>query len=205
MKFDRVAPYYDSLASWVFGIEWRAVQLAPVSALDQCKSVLIVGGGTGQVLAELRVEKITYVEFSSKMMAKAQSRKRLSTVEFIRDDFFTWDTDEKFDAVLMPFFLDLFPATEVRSLLGKVKKLLKSDGRLHVIDFKDAGGFQNALTKVMYLFFRHMAEVPGSKLLDHQALLEEENYQVLDSKEFLKGWVYYGVYRDSLTGLTKHN
>ena len=76
--FDRIAPYYDALKRLVFGNAIHRSQAHFLQRLPQGCRLLIIGGGSGEVLSLLQnvnpLCRIWYVEASSKMLSLASSR-----------------------------------------------------------------------------------------------------------------------------------
>lgn len=192
MNFDKTVWFYDTLARIVFGSAWRKVQLAPIAELNQAQNVLIVGGGTGQILSHLdRNVKTTYLELSQKMIKKAKLRKTSAKSEFVQADFLQWQTESKYDCILMPFFLDCFAVNDLIAVIDKTKYLLHKDGKLIVTDFQDAGLFRNQMVKLMYWFFNFVSGVKGKTLLDFQTVILTRGYQLNNTELFLNGWVFH--------------
>ncbi|REE00512.1 class I SAM-dependent methyltransferase [Marinoscillum furvescens] len=195
MSFDRVAVFYDRLARLVFGPKWTNVQLEPVKHLATAEHVLILGGGSGQILEHLpEVAQITYLEASAKMIALAQ-KKGHSNVRFVQTDFLKWHTETKFDAIYCPFFLDCFSKQELQRVTAKIENALLPEGILHIIDFQRSTGWHNALINVMYLFFKYTAGVSGRKLLPFKRLLSAQGFQLIDDKSFFQGWIFYSRFK----------
>lgn len=194
MTFDRVAGIYDALADRIFGSEWRRVQEAPVAALNGCGRVLIVGGGTGRLLTHLLNCEVVYVELSLKMMTRAMRRQREVETIFLNEDFVKWETAERFDAVLTPFFLDVLNPGEIPAVLQKITGLLRPGGSLHVMDFQPSSLWNNFLVSVMYRFFGILAGVKRSRLPAIHELVTEAGFECASYRPYLKGWIFYRSY-----------
>ena len=78
--FDVIAPVYDGLATMVFGRAIRKAELHYLSEVREGSKVLVVGGGTGRLLADLlKINpncQIWYVEASEAMVRIARSNIR---------------------------------------------------------------------------------------------------------------------------------
>ncbi|MFY0607917.1 MAG: class I SAM-dependent methyltransferase [Cyclobacteriaceae bacterium] len=196
MSFDRVACFYDQLATLVFGDEWNSVQVAPTDSLNRQKNILIVGGGTGVILPHLNEYcHVTYVELSKKMIDKARMRKHPVKTEFINEDFLKWHPNITYDAILMPFFLDCFDEVQLDDVIEKTRHSLNPDGELLVVDFQQASFVQNLLVKGMYLFFRIVSRLKGRQLLDLNGVLIENGLERIDQITYLKQWVFYSRFK----------
>ncbi len=196
-SFDRVAGYYDLLAKLVFGKTWDKIQKSPLPFLQNKKSILIVGGGTGLILESLEEnQKVVFVELSKKMLDLAKQRKTSAAVDFVQQDYLTWQSDQKFDAILFPFFLDAFSESSLNSILQKCQAELSSRGELIVVDFERAAPLQNFVTKIMLMFFRITTKLESRQLLDFKKIIANVGFKMIEEKAFLKGWVYLRVFRN---------
>ena len=142
--FDRIAPYYDFLARLVFGNTIRRSQLKYLDSIPSGANVLILGGGTGWILAELfKVNptcRVWYIEASIKMLEKAKTRGEVSSSFQV---FFIHGTernlqqigDVRFDTVITNFYFDLFPSTYLRSVLEDIKRSINPGSKLLVSEF----------------------------------------------------------------------
>jgi len=196
MSFDRVAWIYDRLAGLVFGSQWDQVQLTPVGNLAGKSRVLIVGGGTGLLLDALQgVEKIVFLEHSEKMIARSRNRGSHLQVDYVHADFFEWETSEKFDAIVMPFFLDCFGTEKLEGAIFKARTHLTENGELHVIDFQPASWWKNSLIRVMYLFFRLFSSLEGTVLLEIDGVIQNAEFRQKSETFFCDKWIFYSVYQ----------
>lgn len=181
--FNRVAPFYDALAKRVFGRHLLQSQKVLLDQVPQASKLLILGGGSGQMLSYVPGQcSLTYVEKSPKMMDRAKSRSHELSIEYIQEDFLKWPCQDCFDYILCPFFLDCFQLGSLRKVLVKCKQLLHANGRLLVADFEQQGRFR-LLLKGMHLFFRWVAHLESDTLqaihgetLEAGFLLESENF-----------------------------
>ena len=196
-SFDRVAGYYDRLARLVFGKIWDKIQKSPLPFLQNKKSILIVGGGTGLILESLEEsQEVVFVELSKKMLDLAKQRKTSAAVDFVQQNYLTWQSDQKLDAILFPFFLDAFSESSLNSILQKCQAELSSRGELIVVDFERAAPLQNFVTKIMLLFFRIATKLESRQLLDFKKIIASVGFEMIEEKAFLKGWVYLRVFRN---------
>ena len=194
--FDRIAGVYDGLAQCVFGADWKEVQFAPSKNLLNKKSILIVGGGTGQLLEGLGSEnEVVFVELSQKMIQKAKLRKSPASIDFIHENYFEWHSNQNFDAIIFPFFLDSFSKTSLDKIIEKSRAELKPNGELHVLDFERSGSFHNLLVRLMFLFFRITTRLESRKLLDFRSIILAHDFALVNEQSFYDGWVRYGVYK----------
>lgn len=198
MSFNLIAPYYDRLARLVFGKHWTEIQLAPAPHLEECQKLLILGGGSGQILEHINPKvQITYLEASSEMLNMARNRHN-SNVAYVHADFLQWNTSVKYDAVYCPFFLDCMSKDQLQKVLEKLQTLLMPGGMLHVLDFQPASSGKNAFVKLMYFFFGIVANLPGRALLPLRNHINSAGFYEQALKTYYNEWVFYGEYRISL-------
>lgn len=159
------------------------------------KDLLIVGGGTGAVLEELQGnQRITFVELSSKMIAKAKGRPCHVTVDFVHQDYLDWIPAHTYDAILLPFFLDSFDEDNLTRIINKSRSELSDQGELHVIDFQKGNAIQNFLVWLMYRFFRLTTNCDGRVLLDISRRIESQGFHSASELSYLHKWVFYTIY-----------
>jgi len=112
-NFDRVAPVYDTLARFVFGRNMHRAQTVFLKDIAPGGHVLILGGGTGWLLAELLSLnpncKVLYIDASIRMIEMAR-RKTVgsSDIVFIHGTEKSIPPGLTFDAIITHFYLDLF-------------------------------------------------------------------------------------------------
>lgn len=191
-NFNLVAPIYDPVKRLIFGSVADKAAACFFDRIHSSDQVLILGGGSGEILQTIRAEKIAYVDSSEKMMRKARSLNPSAT--FITRSFEDFHTLEKFDWIICPFFLDVFPASKLPKMVEKLKSLLKESGSLIVADFQATRPSQRFLIAVMYTFFvlttqiRHFRIPPIHPCLLHSGFCEQE------SKFFLNAFIFSRIY-----------
>lgn len=178
----------------VFGKEWSGIQLAPTRYVSEEDRVLIVGGGTGQLLEQIQCKQITYLELSNSMLEKAKKRTALSNVTYVLSDFNEWSSDHQFNKIIFPFFLDCFQEDRVNQILAKSKHLIVPNGSLIVLDFQKSSWWKDAIIKVMYVFFRLFSGLEGKKLLPITRIIQRHEFHEVQKQEFLDGCVFCGEY-----------
>lgn len=197
-----LAPIYQFLSKLVFGNLLLKAQLhflkqEELKSTNHFNNILIIGGGNGELLAEVLSEfpscTICYVESSAKMNSLAKKRIPLADknrVEFFEIDVFHWKNEQHFDAVLLPFFLDLFDLEKQHSLLRRVHHWLAPSGKLIVTDFNNSEHrFQKLLIGFMYFVFNALNAAETKKLPDFNSLLNSTDWKV--KREVFFGKVFY--------------
>lgn len=169
-NYDRIAWCYDWLKQLIFGDRLDQASQYFLSDLRPGSSLLILGGGTGKILEYIpQGVEIHYLEKSGKMIQRTQKRVDRK-INFIQADFLTHETEQKYDYILCPFFLDTFNQETLELVVNRIKKLLKRNGVLLVSDFT---GKQPSLVPLMYMFFRLTTRIQANSLPQiHREILE---------------------------------
>lgn len=197
MTFDKVSWFYDAIAGLVFGREWADIQLAPLKHISSSDRVLIVGGGTGQLLEQLHVNEVVFLDLSEKMLEKAKNRVCQSPVEFVNSDYLEWKTNRQFDVIVLQFFLDVFQQEQLRMAIEQSRNMLSEKGKVVVMDFQKAAWWRNNLVKVMYWFFRFTSGVKGQNLQDIHGEMIKGGFTYDIKEDGLSGWIFCATYQVS--------
>ncbi|MEP1095013.1 MAG: methyltransferase [Cyclobacteriaceae bacterium] len=194
-NFDFVAPFYDWLAMLVFGETIERSTSHYLSEIGKDANILIVGGGTGNILKSLpKCNQITYLEKSVKMMTRSKRKARNRAMQFVEMDFLDFETTDRYDFLICPFFLDCFQEATLTEVLNRIKQLLRYNGRLIVSDFQSKP--EPTLFKFMHYFFRIFSSLESKKLKDiHQFIIQRE-FQTEKEEFFHKNMIFSRVYRN---------
>ncbi|MEM6641724.1 MAG: class I SAM-dependent methyltransferase [Bacteroidota bacterium] len=195
-NFDHIAPAYDILSKAVFGGAILTSQLTFLDRLAQNDAVLIVGGGTGELISYLPpVSRVDFVEKSARMLKRARKRRTQNAIRFFERDFFEFEPTTKYDAILCPFFLDCFDQEGLGKVLGLIQRYLKSAGHLFVQDF-DSDTLPPVINRLLHLFFRLTVRLEASTLLNIQENIFAHNFSLLEQKEMHQKMIFTSVYRN---------
>jgi ubiquinone/menaquinone biosynthesis C-methylase UbiE len=209
-NFNGIAPLYDALVFLVFGrrlAQAQAVFLQPKARLSFPKggAVLVVGGGTGQILQPLlencQPDRVVYLEKSARMLIRASRRMAemglIGTVEFRLGNETRLRSDEQFDVIITPFLLDLFTEAKLtEALLPTLKNALADGGYWLITDFVRTGvWWQEALLWTMIRFFRLTAGIETRQLVDWQRVLKEAGLRLRAFEPRLNGLVSTELYQ----------
>lgn len=166
--------------------------------------MLIIGGGTGQVLEALDKLKIPlvidFIEPSYRMIEKARKRSTgLSNLEvkFHQIRLQSFRLDYKYDWVCCFYFLDLFESDKLRSLLQQIKKLMEDHSHLIVGDFQKRRSkyWQGVLSKMMHIFFKLTADLESHRLKDIDKEVKFNGFEKLREAQFFSGFIFSAVYK----------
>lgn len=196
-QFDSVAPFYDALAKLAFGNALYRAQTHYLDIIKQGDKVLIVGGGTGQILKHEAFQKaasIDYVELSAKMIQRAEKHtSALPQINFIQKNFF--EHEGQYDLIICNFFLDCLDETHLTMGVSKLKNMLQSNGRLLVTDFKRTSRFSSRLlTRTMLFFFRVFSGLQAKTLQDIPNAIEQ-SFVKERAQEFRRGFIFSVLYQ----------
>lgn len=203
MSFNRVAPYFERLEKIVFNKKMQRCRTAHIAELPPVKKIALVGEGNGQFLLELiklcDCEQIHCIDASQAMLDLAQKRlQKFSPDTSDRVKFYLRDLtveampDQNYDLIVTNFFLDVF---NEQSLIESIRKIAASCEKNAVwlyADFQISGGmFQrmraNVLIKIMYVFFRLVAQIQTQRLIDPSEILEKQGFKLKSQVEFDHG------------------
>ncbi len=198
--FDKIASVYDGLAQLVFGNSIKQAQLYFLNEIAPQSNVLILGGGTGWLLAELLklnpTCEVWYIEASEKMLKLSKLKTNHSSrVHFIHGTEDSIPNETKFDVVITNFYLDLFTNTALDSVLAKIQEAGKPGTLFLATDFIDRKKWwQSILLKTMYIFFHNTCKVEASRLPDWHQQLTKRNLVQKKSKLFFGEFIETTVY-----------
>lgn len=195
-NFDFIAPAYDVIGRLVFGDHLLRSQVVHLDYIQPTDHVLILGGGTGQLLAHFpRCKQIDFLEKSENMIALAKKRKIYQEVNFIQMDFHTFQSPQVYDAIICPFFLDCFSKENLMCILTKMKQILCLGGVLIVVDFQETTS-NGYILKLMHWFFRWVSKLESRSLANiHQNVLDT-GFEV-DREFFLhRNMIFSRLYRN---------
>ena len=99
-NYDKVAFFYDRLATLVFGNRLQEARIANLDYIRPRDRVLVVGGGSGQLLEHLDQAglqcHVDFVEVSAAMIHKAQMKVPANiTINYLNKDISHYTSDIK--------------------------------------------------------------------------------------------------------------
>ena len=203
MNFNRVAPYFRRLENIVFKNQMQRCRTAHLAVLPSVKKAALVGEGDGQFLIEFLkqcdCEQVHYIDSSLTMLELARTRVQeyssdvLSRIEFYHLDL-TIEAmpDQDYDLVVTNFFLDVFNEQSLNESISKVAASCKRNAIWLYADFQISGGLLQRIRamvwmKVMYAFFRIVAQIQAQSLIDPSTILEGHEFKLIAMTEFGRG------------------
>lgn len=200
--FNSIAGFYNPLSKLVYGNRLIRAQQYFIGRLPTEGKVLLIGGGSGEILPSIWRRKprlkIHFIDASQKMLKLA--KKHLWQYPSARTNFICGteediDPDARYDAILTFFFLDLFQKDRKLQVAEKLKFHLKSAGVWLHADFKPGeSGISKLREKLMFKFFKAVSRIEADEIIDDRELFENLGMKLLDSREFGRG-VYATVHQ----------
>lgn len=199
-NFNAVAPFYDAVARLVFGNKLKKIQQHYLTELPKEGNVLILGGGTGEILEWLPESQnlsVTYVELSAGMLKRAEKRQsNAAYTKFECKDFLAFDAEMVYDVVIANFFLDCFAEENLEGVILKIAGLLKQNGQLYVSDFQlSAKPKHRLLSRLMHAFFRLTTGLQSSKLRDIPNAIEQYGFCAINFTSSDEGQLFSAIYQ----------
>jgi ubiquinone/menaquinone biosynthesis C-methylase UbiE len=182
--FDFVAPFYQLLSKFIFFGKLSKSNLLLAKWSNQHTTILVLGGGNGEILTGFKKgQKIDFVDSSSVMISLAKKRKCAAKASFIEANFLSYSFSHQYDAIICPYFLDVFPEEQLDQVLQKIYALLNVDSSLLVADFypNNANWIRKQLLAFMFLFFRLMSNLENKK---YNHLFEKIEQRYILVREF---------------------
>ena len=204
--FSKIAPYYDFLQKLVFRQQLQQAQSHFLDDIQDNSIVLVVGGGTGKILHSIlsnsTPQSIIYVEKSAKMIELARSKfPEFKGIEYINEDVLEWNSNGRFDAIVLPFVMDVFSDDDAKLVLKKLGGLLKENGQLIYTDFVNSGKDNrraSILISTMYWFFKLTANLKTQKLPNVDPTFNSLGFKIKAAQKFCSGMVESRVYHKPL-------
>jgi ubiquinone/menaquinone biosynthesis C-methylase UbiE len=205
VNYNPVAGYYDFLSRLLFGQSEIRAQVQLLASIRPGDRVLIVGGGTGWVLEKIAAVhssglSITYVESSSRMMARSKRRDcRQNQVSFIQLPIEQFTTTEQYDCILTAFLFDNFSASQATAVFRVLDPLLKTGGHWLFADFYLHKGkprfWQALLLQSMYIAARILCKVETQSLVDMEPIFADAHYRQLYTSYYYRQFIQSVVYQ----------
>ena len=199
--YNRLAPVYTFLTKIVFGRSIQTSQLHFLSHLQPDHRLLILGGGSGDLLKAILEKQpkliIDYIDISSKMIKLARQKiPAAATVNFIEGTEQNIP-DTTYDAVITNFYLDLFPDAALSQVIATIKKSLPTNAKWLVTDFVNEKIWHRIMLWIMYRFFRITTGIEASRLPHWESALLKSGIQEVESAKYYGRFIKSSVYKIS--------
>jgi tRNA (cmo5U34)-methyltransferase len=199
--FNRIAFIYDFLAKLVFGKAIKDSQKYFLNRISDYSKVLILGGGSGWLVADLLKVKpnceVWYIDASEKMISLSKSK-----IEYEPMVYFIHGTEQdiplsiKYNVVITNFYLDLFTDHQLENVVAKIQSSMVLAARWIITDFVDCNKWwQKTMLKAMYWFFRITCNIESKKLPEWNRFVEKAGLKKIESKAFYSGFIETALYR----------
>lgn len=195
--FDPIASVYDTLAWLVFGQALRNAQKHWLSQVPVGAEILIIGGGSGWLLAQVldvcSPRKVIYIDASPKMIQLARQKVNDDErVEFRASNETAIRPTDQVQVVMTPFILDLFTLDRLtNNVLPRLYGVLQPGGYWLGTDFTQTDKWwQGGLQWLMYRFFGLISHIEAKRLPDWLGLVNAlPNIQPRGLARFYNGMV----------------
>jgi ubiquinone/menaquinone biosynthesis C-methylase UbiE len=206
MSFDRLAPHYNWLETLTAGGRLDRARAFWLGALERRQRVLSVGEGHGKFahafVRRFPSTSLTGVEASAPMLEHAKRRLHGmdSAINWVQSDFFSWEPQGKYDAIVTCFFLDCFPTDLLGEVVAKLTHCAEPDAVWLIVDFAvPARGMARwrakAVHALMYWFFRIFTNLPARRQTEPDPLLRAHGFELERRQEFEWGLIRADVWR----------
>jgi len=187
-------PLYDPML-WLFGADSSKRPLIEQAEINPGHRVLDIGCGTGSLAALIkRMHPNAGVvgidpDPAALAVAARKSRRRGFSIEFDRGfaDHMPY-ADASFDRVFSSFMFHHLAADEKSATLREIRRVLKSGGSLHLLDFVRAHGAHSESAEHRNLIHRRGA---GERVEGRMtSLMDEAGF--VDARELSRGKNFFG-------------
>lgn len=132
--FSRWAPFYDGFELILSDVRNKVAH--EINATN--KTILDVATGTGSLAIALspKAKKVVGIDLSSKMLAVARKKNSNGNLSFLQMDASKMDFhDNEFDIITISLGLHDMPLEVRTAVLEEVKRVLKKDGSLYILEY----------------------------------------------------------------------
>lgn len=150
-SFNRIALLEDK---WDHNQRYSNLMLQEVG--NSVDKVLDIGCGTGEFTKKvaLKAKSVIGIDISPKMIAEAQKRHPSNKIKYVLQDFDSMQEEEQYDCIVS---IATFHHLSLQTALPKIKRLLKPNGVLIVLDLYERKG-------IIDIFLEAIA-IPGDILM----------------------------------------
>ena len=197
MSFDALAPHYRWLEWLLAGRKLQRCRIAFLGEIASPRHALMLGEGNGRFLAAFLAAhphaRVTCVDASAAMLARARARLAAkgiddAAVTFIHSDILRWSPPRaRFDVIVSHFFLDCFQSDEIERIVEKILPLATANAHWLLADFREptsgpAKWRARMILRAMYLFFRRVTKLTGSRITTPESFLEPRGFHLRERR-----------------------
>ena len=191
--FDRLAKVYETLERCTFGGQLERARNHFLSELGSVSHGLLIGDGDGRfsskLLAQYPTLTLDSIDISPAMLERSKARagkhsNRLKTISCDANEYSYPSVN--YDFIGLQFSLDCFEQQQINTLLPKLEKTLRPNGRIVYTDFRAETVGQRCIVRTLYLCFRLSTGLRVSAL---PTVVWSEQIQAIKEKQFLRGLI----------------
>lgn len=212
VSFDFLAPWYAGLERVLAGPLLQRARTHWAGQLAGRRRLLVAGVGHGPGLVALLRQypalTAVAVDASGRMLEAARARAGRAGIapgrlEFVHARLAEWNAPAgEFDAVATHFFLDCFPADELRAVVAHLARAAARDADWLVTDFSvPATGWRRqrarAVHALMYAFFRPATGLRARHVVPPDAFLAAAGFRCRGRRRWNHGLVQADWWRRS--------
>lgn len=212
--YNRIAWIYDALAQSVFRGAVLKSQTHFLPLIQPNSNLLIIGGGSGQVLEAINRLNIPliidFIEPAQPMIEKAKrrcSKLHNLSINFHQVRFQDFETSSRYDWVCCFYFLDLFKEQTFNLHVKHISQLMNSNSQLLVSEFQNPSGhfWKKVLSRLMHLFFKLTTNLESNRLKDIHTLLTNQGFDRVNKAEFFSQFIFSAVYQKEVSKNGNHS
>jgi ubiquinone/menaquinone biosynthesis C-methylase UbiE len=205
--FDRLAPWYDGLTRLLFGRTLHRSQTGMLDRVEPKQRILLVGGGTGRLLAALCHRfpgvPVDAVDISQQMLQRSRHRLPAAAVEnvcFIHFDICQWAPPERYDLIVTPYLLDCLADSTNVAICSRLSRALDEGGHWLLCDFDVPPPSlpmhvpARFLIAGLYLFFRLTCSLAARRLPDFERAFAAASLQKISERRYWGGLMKSRLY-----------
>jgi ubiquinone/menaquinone biosynthesis C-methylase UbiE len=193
---DSIASIYDPLTDAISLYQTVKTKNYLLKKIKRNSKVLVVACGNGNLAITARKKgcEVVGLDISKKMIKnakKASKKNNVRGIKFIQGDFLLFYTNEKFDYVVLAYFLNIFPDEKcVEIILEKAKSHLKPEGYFLIADEMDPMNpilsfIVNTFRILVFTFFHITTGIKHHKIHNLPRVMKRLNLKLIEEKRFL--------------------
>lgn len=152
-SFNRIALLEDK---WDHNQHYEKLLISEISSSEG--NALDIGCGTGEFTQKLstKVESVKGIDLSPVMIKEAKKRHNEENIQYSIQDFETLDEEVKYDFIVS---IATFHHLNLETALPKIKRLLKKNGKLIVLDLYEREGFIDRFLDFIAVPFNYVLKI----------------------------------------------